>query len=154
MFSSQTFTIYSLTFRPLIYFCVWQQRMFQFSCPFFSTLFIKETIFPPLHSLASFVIDQPLGMSLFLGFLSDSIGLYFWVVVFPPVPHCFDHSSFVVQSEVRSRLTDIESKLISTEAERWLLLKCSLLETSKYLQTIQIRPCSKNTSQLKRFNLF
>ena len=58
-------------------------------CTFYSAPFIEKTVFPPLYSLASFVLDQ----------FTISAWVYFWVFysapliyisTFVPVPYCFD----------------------------------------------------------------
>ena len=54
--------LWSFTFRPLIHFelifmCGGLVSFLTCSCPVFPALFIKETLFSPLYSLASFVVD-------------------------------------------------------------------------------------------------
>ena len=64
LFSSRTFIVSSLTFRSLInlelIFVHDVKELFHFfacNCPVFPALFVEDTIFPALCSLASFVID-------------------------------------------------------------------------------------------------
>ena len=66
MFSSKSFIVSSLTFRSLINFeFIFEYGVkecsnfifFTCSCPFFPAPFIEETVFPPLYSFASFVVD-------------------------------------------------------------------------------------------------
>ena len=66
VFSSKRFIVDGLLFRSLIrlvYTFVYGIKeyskfiFFSCSCPVFPAPFIEETIFPPLYSLASFVVD-------------------------------------------------------------------------------------------------
>ena len=107
MFSSKSFTVSGLTFRSLIHFelifvygvkeC---SNFFTCNCPVFPAPFLEETVFSPLYSFASFVVDQ----------LIIGAWVYFWafypapliyISVFVPVPYCLDYCSFAVYSEVR-----------------------------------------------------
>ena len=67
MFSSKSFIVSGLTFRSLIHFefifvygvkeCSNFFFYFTCSCSVFPAPFIEETVFPPLYSLTSFVVD-------------------------------------------------------------------------------------------------
>jgi len=67
MFSSKNFVVSDFTFRSLIRVCVCVCvcvvlknvlfSVFICSSPILSTLFIEETVFPPLYSLASSIIN-------------------------------------------------------------------------------------------------
>ena len=74
MFSSKSFIVSGLTFRSLIHFefiFVYGVRKgsnsFTDSCPVFPLSLTEETIFAPLHILASFVKDKvPIGVWVYL----------------------------------------------------------------------------------------
>ena len=66
----------------------------------FTAPLVKEIVFNPLHTLASFVKDK----------VSIGAWIYLWafyfipliyISVFVPVPYCLDDCGFVVESEVR-----------------------------------------------------
>ena len=89
IFYSRSFTVYSLTFRFLIHFELifvygakeWSNfTFFTCGCPVFPAIFVKETVFPTLCNLASFVIDElTMGAWFYFWiFLSCSIDLYFY----------------------------------------------------------------------------
>ena len=108
MFSSKSFIVSSLTFRSLIHF----EFIFVYGvrqCSSFTLLqvvdsfpapLVKEIVFNPLYSLASFVKDK----------VSIGAWIYLWafyfvpliyISVFVPVPYCLDDCGFVVEPEVR-----------------------------------------------------
>ena len=104
MLSSKSFIVSGLILRSLIHFehiFVYGVRecsnfiFFTCSCPVFQAPLIEETVFPPLYSLASFVVDL----------LTIGEWVYFWafypvpliyIPIFVTVPYCFDGYSFVV----------------------------------------------------------
>ena len=109
MFSSRSFIVSGLMFRPLIHFefilaygvrnCssfILLQVVDQFS----QHHLLKSFFFSPLYIRASFVKDK----------VSICAWIYLWafcfvsliyISVFVPLPYCLDDCSFVVQSEVR-----------------------------------------------------
>ena len=83
-FSSMSFTVSSLTFRSLIHFCIWSQRIFKFysvtcSCPLFPAHLLKR-LFSPLYILASFVIRSVDCLGQYDHFNSDSSSPKTWYI--------------------------------------------------------------------------
>ena len=79
---------------------------FTCSCPDFLVLAIEETVFSPLHILATFVIDQ----------LTISMWVHFWTFypvplicasVFMPVPCC--EASLMAQLQFACKVGDLGS---------------------------------------------
>ena len=68
-------------------------------CPDFPRAFVEETVFSPLYSLASFVIDS-LIVGIWVYFCTFFSAPLIYMSVFVPIPCCFDYCSFVVLSEV------------------------------------------------------
>ena len=108
MFSSKSFVVSGLTFRPLIHF----EFIFVYGvreCSNFILLHVavqfsqhhltEEAVFSPLYILASFIKDK----------VNICAQGYLWafypvpliyISVSVPVPYCLDYCSYVVQSEV------------------------------------------------------
>ena len=109
MFSSRSFIVSGLMFRPLIHFefifVYGVRKCFQFhsftnGLPVLPVPLVKQIVFSPLYILASFVKDK----------VSIGVWIYLWafyfvpficISVFVPVPYCLDDCGFVVQPEVR-----------------------------------------------------
>ena len=126
MFSSKSFLVSGLIFRSLIHF----EFIFECGvrkCSHFIILrvavqfsqhhLLKSCLCPIVYSC---LLCKKYGthrcMSLFLGFLSCSIGLYF---CFCAVPYCLDDCSFVLQSEVK-KVDSSSSILISQDCFGYL----------------------------------
>ena len=120
MFSSKSFIVSGLTFRPLVHF----EFIFVFGVRKCSSLFLLQVVdqFPQPHllnRLFSIVYFCPLCqregvhrcVNLSLDFLFCSINLYF---IFVLEPCCFDDFNFVVQSEVR-KVDSSRSVLLSQD---------------------------------------
>ena len=107
MFSSKSFIVLGLTFRPLISFefvFVYgvRDQLHSFACgyPVFPATFVENTVLSPLNGLDTFVKNHS----------TIYTKVYFWALysiplvymsVFMPVPHCFGDYSFVGYFEIR-----------------------------------------------------
>ena len=103
MFSSKSFIVSGLTFRPLIHvefiFVYGVRKCSNFillcSSPVFQAPFIEETVFAPLYILASFVKDKvPIGARVY--FWAFYLVPLVYISVFVPVPYYLDDCRFVV----------------------------------------------------------
>ena len=67
---------------------------------------VKEIVFSPLYTLASFVKDKvSIGMWIYLwAFYFVSLT---YISVFVPVPYCLDDCGFVVEPEVRQLIPPV-----------------------------------------------
>ena len=104
MFSSKSFIVSGLTFRPLIHFeliFVYGIRKFSkfhsftCSCSVFPTLFIEEAVFAPLFILVSFV-KKKVPMGTWVYFWAFCLVLLVYISVSVPVPYFLDDCNFVV----------------------------------------------------------
>ena len=96
MFSSKSFIVSGLTFKPLIRFeFIFVFHSFTCSCLVFPAPVIEEAVFFPLFIFASFVKDKaPLCVWVYLWafYLVPLV----YISVFVPVPYCLNDCSFVV----------------------------------------------------------
>ena len=98
IFSSKSFIVSGLTFRPLIHF----EFIFVYGvrkCSNFILLqaapIIEEAVFAPLYILASFIKNEvPTGA--WVDFWAFYLVPLVYISVFVPVPYCLDDYSFVV----------------------------------------------------------
>ena len=68
---------------------------FTYSCPVSPAQLVEETIFSPLYIFASFKKDKAsIGAWVYLWTFCFAPLIY--ILVFVPIPYCFDHCSFVV----------------------------------------------------------
>ena len=89
--------------------------------PVFPAPLVKEIVFNPLYSLASFVEDKvSIGAWIYL------YALYFvaliYISVFVPVPYCLDDCGFVVEPEVRQvdSSSSIRKQSRCPSADEWI----------------------------------
>ena len=139
MFSSRSFRVSGLIFRSLLHFefifFVWHYKVFYFHSftigwPVFPAPLVKEIVFSPFFTLASFVKDK----------VSIGAWIYLWVFyfvpliyvsVFVPVPYCLDDCCSVVEPEVR-QVDSSSSILLSQDCFGYSRFFCISIQILKW----------------------